>query len=147
MSNKTTNNNGNNKLVSYHSDIPDLVRSVFSNPFDRLFNFSPPSLSATTRNLFSELLDTGDKFQNDEKSYTIEVELPRFKKDEVSVKLDGNVLRITAESKDKNRYSERSYYVGSNIDAANIGAKLEDGVLTVTLPKNPKEQGKVIEIT
>ena len=85
-----------------------------------------------------------------ETAYWVEAELPGFTKDDISVELEGNCLTIRAkreerkdEKEGKNRfirkerrYGEyiRSFYV-DDIQEDGIKAKLENGILTLEIPK------------
>ena len=91
--------------------------------------------------------------------YEIAIDLPGFKKEDVTIDLENGYLTISAAKgvdKDENdkhgklirqeRYSgamQRSFYVGENITEEDVKAKYEDGVLRVDLPK--KEARKVPE--
>ena len=84
-------------------------------------------------------------------SYELDVDLPGFKKDEISVDLKNGYLTIGAskgldrDQKDENgkyirreRYAgvcSRSFYVGSSVRPEQIGAKYEDGILKLSVPK------------
>ena len=84
------------------------------------------------------------------------VDLPGFKKDEVTITLENGYLVIEAakgldkDTKDKKgkivrqeRYAgsmQRSFYVGDNLTEEDIKAKMEDGVLKLTIPKKEKAQ-------
>ena len=87
-----------------------------------------------------------------EKGYTIEMDLPGFKKDEVKVALENGYLTIAAakgldkDEKEKEtgryirreRYSgacERSFYVGEDVKQEDIKAHFEHGMLTLFVPK------------
>ena len=88
-------------------------------------------------------------------SYELDVDLPGFKKDEVNVELKNGYLTIQAakgldkEEQDKKgkyirqeRYSgacSRSFYVG-DVEAKDISAKYEDGILKISLPKQAKQE-------
>ncbi len=88
-----------------------------------------------------------------EDSYLVEAELPGFNKDEIKVQLQNGELTITAEkreevdnsSKDKKyvhkemRYSSmsRTLYF-ENVTRENLKAKLNDGILSINLPKTSK---------
>lgn len=90
-----------------------------------------------------------------EKTYEVDVDLPGFKKDEINVDLQDGYLTISAskgldkDQKDKEgkyirqeRYAgacSRSFYVGE-IEADQISAKYEDGILKISLPKQEKKE-------
>ena len=89
-----------------------------------------------------------------EKGYTLEADLPGFKKEDIDVQIDGDYLTIKAErhsehedkdKKDKYVRVERSYgsyqrsFDVTGIDVDNIGAKYDNGVLTLDLPKKEIE--------
>ena len=91
-----------------------------------------------------------------EDHYEVDIDLPGFKKDEITLQLKEGYLTVTAakgldeEEKDKKgtpvrieRYGgtmQRSFYVGEDITKDEIHAKYEDGVLRLTVPK--KEETK-----
>ncbi len=90
-------------------------------------------------------------------NYELAVELPGYKKDDVSLELENGYLNISAkhnESKEEKndkgevirseRYSgnmARSFYVGDDVKEEDVKAKFEDGILKVTIPdkENAKE--------
>ncbi len=94
-----------------------------------------------------------------EDAYEVDIDLPGFKKDEINLTLEDGYLIVEAakgldkDTKDKKgkvirqeRYAgtmQRSFYVGENLTEEDIKAKMEDGVLKLTLPK--KEQAQVPE--
>lgn len=83
---------------------------------------------------------------------TVEAELPGMEEKDVDVTLRDGILTIKGEKKserttkeDDYHMSERSYgsfqrsfRVPDNVDNENISAKLEKGVLHITLPKRPE---------
>ena len=91
--------------------------------------------------------------------YEVAIDLPGFKKEDVTINLENGYLTVSAAKgvdKDENdkhgklirqeRYSgamERSFYVGENVTEEDIKAKMEHGVLTLTIPK--KEMPKLPE--
>ena len=92
-------------------------------------------------------------------SYELDVDLPGFKKDEVTVNLQDGYLTISAakgldkDEPDKKgkflrqeRYAgsmSRSFYVGADVKSADVSAKFEDGILKISVPKAaPKELPK-----
>jgi HSP20 family protein len=90
-----------------------------------------------------------------EKEYVIEAELPGVKKEEISLDIHDGQLRISIEREEKvdeekknyihkeRRYSSmsRSVYLG-DASADSIKAKLDNGVLTITIPKTEKPEVK-----
>ncbi len=92
-------------------------------------------------------------------AYELDVDLPGFKKEEVSVTLKDGYLTISAskgldkdETDKKGRYirqeryagaCSRSFYVGEGVESKDVSAKFEDGILALSLPK--QEQKKLPE--
>lgn len=85
-------------------------------------------------------------------SYEVDIDLPGFKKDEVTAQLNDGYITISAakgldkDEKDKKtgkyirkeRYAgslSRSFYVGENLTQDEISAKFENGILQLTIPK------------
>jgi len=94
-----------------------------------------------------------------ENEFVIKAEMPGVKKDGVNITLDNNELEITGKingnlpDKKNLKYSEfnlhnyhRKFSVGDTIDRNALSAALEDGILTLTLPKREEVKPKKIEI-
>lgn len=93
--------------------------------------------------------------------HVIHVDLPGVSKDDVEVTIDNNVLKISGERKMSRKESDgeysrversygrffRSFRLGDQVDAENIAATHENGVLTVRLPKTAETRPHKIEIT
>lgn len=92
-----------------------------------------------------------------EDSYEVDIDLPGFKKEEISAKLEDGYLTISAakglekEEMDeksgkyirRERYTgqcSRSFYVGNAVTEADIRAKFEDGILKLSVPKKDAQQ-------
>ena len=91
-----------------------------------------------------------------EHTYELDIDLPGFKKDEVSVDLKDGYLTISAakgldkdESEKAGRYirqeryagtCSRSFYVGEGVEPSDVSAKFEDGILRLSLPKLEQKQ-------
>ncbi len=88
-----------------------------------------------------------------ESGYELEVEMPGFEKEDISLSIESGYLTISAqkkdkkESDDKQRYlrkersvsCQRSYYIG-DIKEDSVKARYCNGVLEVTLPKQEPEK-------
>jgi HSP20 family protein len=86
----------------------------------------------------------------DDNSFMVDVVAPGFKKEDFKINMDDDILTISAESKQENKegdgkeYSRREYSYSSftrsfqlpeNAKAEAIGARYEDGILKITIPK------------
>ena len=129
--------------------------------FDEMFR--DPFFTRPFENASSQIMKT-DIHENDG-SYTIEMELPGYQKEDIKADLKDGYLTISAvknetkEEKDakgkcirKERYTgscNRSFFVGDQVTQEDIKAAFKDGILSVQVPKDvPKveEQPKLITI-
>ena len=139
-----------------------MLPSIFGeNLFDEWFDFPAfPEFRNIDKKLYgrhaSREMKT-DVHEHDD-HYEVDIDLPGFKKDELTLRLENGYLTVAAaKSLDseqtkkgrvvrQERYSgslQRSFYVGENLTEEDIGAKYADGVLSLTIPK--KEQPKLPE--
>lgn len=128
-----------------------LVPSIFGKSLtDDLFDdmFSMPSFAwektPASYGMTADVKEFGD-------SYLLELEIPGYRKKDISAELKNGYLKITAnraENKDekdaegkyirRERYTgtcQRSFYVGKQVTEKDIRAKFEDGILKITVPK------------
>ena len=82
-------------------------------------------------------------------SYQVELSAPGFDKADFAIKLEGNILNISSEKKEETREEndkvirkeftykgfKHSFTIDEKIDAENIAAKYENGILKLELPK------------
>ena len=97
--------------------------------------------------------------------YIIDIDLPGFEKENISLSLDNGYLNISAKTeKEENNEDEekfvrqerfygecsRSFYVGEDITEEDINAKFNNGILKIEIPKKEKQEklpeSKQIEI-
>ena len=132
--------------------------------FDDLMDFAFPAvrgMSEADKKLYGKhaahVMRT-DVREHDE-GFEVDIDLPGFKKDEISLELENGNLTVTAaKGLDKDETTkkgkvirqerwagtmQRSFYVGDALTEADIGAKLEHGVLSLNIPK--KEAKKLPE--
>lgn len=94
-------------------------------------------------------------------AYQLDVAVPGMEKTDFNLKLDNNILTISTEKKEeakdetaksiRREFSykafKRSFTLDEKIDAANIAAKYENGILKVVLPKKEETKAAAKEIS
>ena len=93
-----------------------------------------------------------------EDAYVVEAEVPGVKREDVNIEVSGSELTISGELKDRERNGiirRRTRRVGrfefrvalpSEVNPEGVDAKLNDGVLTVRVPKAERAQRRRIEV-
>ncbi|HET9961958.1 MAG TPA: Hsp20/alpha crystallin family protein [Nitrospiraceae bacterium] len=95
-----------------------------------------------------------------EAAYTIKVELPEVKKEDVRVSVEDGVLTIQGERKQEKEEKGKKYHrieraygrfvrtfaLPDSIDEANVKAEYTEGVLRLHLPKSEKAKPKQIDV-
>jgi HSP20 family protein len=113
----------------------------------------------TFRNVASHL-PLANLAKHDNDTFTIEVDLPGVRKEDIDIKVEDDYLTVTALRRYKNEVKEDDYYLcesnfgvisrsfvlGDNIDRDKIQAKFEDGRLYITLEKVESKKTKNISI-
>jgi HSP20 family protein len=91
-------------------------------------------------------------------AYTIEMELPGAKQDDVDIEINGRELTVTGEIKQKERAGilrRRTRKVGEfhysvtlpmEVDSENVTADLDSGVLTIKVPKSQRAASRHVTI-
>ncbi|MBB3176796.1 Hsp20/alpha crystallin family protein [Variovorax sp. Sphag1AA] len=135
-----------------------LLDPVFGNDFETALRrfFSPTVFEGEPAPLKMRI----DVTEN-EKAFNVKADIPGVKKEDISIKVDGNTVSIDAEAKseketrgdgDKVLRSERYYgsisrtfSLGQDVDDTKVQAKYADGVLTLELPKRaPAPASKIV---
>ena len=115
-------------------------------------NRRAPSVLNDALTFADELIDTmwGSyhtqlNVNEDEESYSFEVDLPGFTKNDIKVDLKQNNLILTA--KNDSRERNKTVTLPQDIDGDKISASLKNGVLNITIPKKVKGDCKRIKVT
>lgn len=141
--------------------------SLFDDFFDDFFDFpvfDDKAMQKAQRKLYghhaANMMKTDVKEHDDH--YEVDIDLPGFKKEELSLELKDGYLAINAakgldktEKEEKNgrfvrreRYAgsmSRSFYVGTDVKQEDIHAKYESGVLKLSIPKAEEKKPELEE--
>ena len=138
-----------NRLFRLGSPFSDL-----HNELHRLFSDFHPGEISTVRNF-----GNADLYEDDTNIY-VEVELPGLNRDQIEVTLEDGVLRLGAERQEEKEEKETNYYLRERVQGKwarslqlpvavasdKVEANFKDGVLKITLAKEPEHQGRKIDI-
>lgn len=133
--------------------------------FDRIDNLFPELLRRWARpmQLIDENTLPGDirvDISENDKEYLVSAELPGARKEDIRVSIDGNYVSIAAEVKKEQEEKHgrslvretyhgsvsRGFTLGSDVDDKAAVAKLDDGVLRLTLPKREGSASRTLQI-
>ncbi len=133
---------------------------VFNDPFDAAFRrfFAPVHGDDTQPQPLRMRIDVSENDQG----YQVKADLPGVRKEDIHVRVDGNVVRIDAECRSEKeikgdadrvlrseRYYgtlSRSFSLASDIDEGKVQAKYADGVLNLQLPKKAPAAARKITV-
>ena len=132
--------------------LPVFKNSWFPTVFDDFMNNDMMACSTTTAPAVN--------VKEDENAYTMEVAAPGIKKEycRVNINDDGNLsiaIENKMEHKEENKKQhylrrefsytnyQQNYSLPEDVDKEQISAKVDNGILTVVLPKMKKEETKV----
>jgi len=143
--------NEKNYLVGSDFDLTDHFFDDFFEPFGMQVNHKNRQVMKT------DVCEEGDH-------YELQIDVPSIKKENIKISLENGYLTVSAvensEKEDNNKQKKyirrerycgnysRSFYVGDNIKEEDIKAKLDQGVLTLSIPKETEtvSNKKYIEI-
>lgn len=123
---------------------------------NRLFDLAYNGRSVEGFGDWSPALDASE----DKDKYTVAVELPGLKKEDINVTVHDGVLTVSGERKSERDVKEgtvhrteryygkfsRSVSLPTAVRADKVGATYKDGVLTVEIPKAEEAKPKNIEV-
>lgn len=128
----------------------NLFDDFFTDPFGMMPRGNDPLYGKHARNMMKTDVRELDN------TYELDMDLPGFKKDEITVDLKNGYLTVqAAKGLDKDQQDQagnyirreryagvcsRSFYVGDTLRPDDIGAKYEDGILKLSVPKAAKRE-------
>lgn len=136
-------------LVKAQCGVPASNRFFFDDFFGKdIFDFNPNHLVKSTPSV---------NVKENENEFTLEVAAPGLQKEDFKVELNENVLSISSEKKtettendEQTKFTRREFSYSSfkrsftldeeSVDAENIVAKYENGILNVHIPKKVKAE-------
>lgn len=132
---------------------------LLSRDFEGMFN---RWMGGREGNGHQPLAPYGVDIREDSDHFYVEAELPGYKKEEVDITLENQTLTISAERRFENkpdgqkgdlllherRYSRflRSFTLPPTVDEGSVNAKLQDGVLTLTITKREETKPRKIKV-
>ncbi len=146
--------------------LPARVARAFVDPvetFGREFDVLSRFFNAGQADGGARLAPYGVDIREDGDRLIVEAEMPGFKKEEVDITLENQTLTIAGERREEQkqqkeatgyllnerRYSRflRSFTLPPTVDEKSVQAKLEHGVLTVTLNKREETKPRKISVS
>jgi HSP20 family protein len=139
-----------NNLIT-RPDTPFLAfaKKFFDNEFDYF-----PAVFEKRNNGLSNILEK-------ENEYLVEISAPGLKKEDIKIDLENDILRISSAVENEKEETndgyyrrefykssfERSFTLPKIANKNEISAEMENGILTVTIPKLKEEKTENIKIT
>ncbi len=137
----------------FNSDFGSLVREVLNGA-------DPFAAAERAVGSLKNYAPNFDMRENDSQ-YVIVADVPGVKNENLNIDVRNNVLTVsgTRESRETketetlhhteraNGTFKRTFQLGNKVDSTGISASLNDGVLTVTLPKTPNSTPRKIPVT
>lgn len=132
------------KHDSFFSDPWTDLDRFLEGSFPELYQWSPRRTEGRDRSIPLDLYE-------DAEQRVVRMELPGIRKKDIEIELENAVLTVRARRVEKENGTEseirlsRSVTVGDDVNADKVSAELENGLLSIRLPK--QEQAKPKQIT
>ena len=130
--------------------------SPFGNAFDSLFSLLTRNDQSPISNYSSSISEYGNvRIKNEENQVRIEFLVPGWKKNDLSLSIEDQKLRLSSKPSNEKELDglfqskelDVQVLLGEKLETDKTNAKLEQGVLTVTIPVTSKVTGKSIKIS
>jgi HSP20 family protein len=120
-----------------------VVRTRAASPAFRSFD---RSFERFVNDAFFANATTGLDVQQDDKAWTVTLDLPGVAREDLAINIEGAIARIETKAEAKRQF-KAAYELPQDIDPETSAAKLENGVLTLTLAKKqPVSNVRTIEV-
>lgn len=135
----------NRGLTRFESPFFDLAKKFFNNDD---FDFYPSFETRRNSGL--------SNISENENEYVVEISAPGLKKEDIKIELENDILKISSDFEDQKEEKndgyyrrefcrssfERSFTLPKIVDKENISASMENGILSVSIPKLKEEKKK-----
>lgn len=114
-------------LLNTRTSLAQRLDEEFSNTLENFFNFSDSKVNIT------------------EDEYKLQIVLPGFHKEEIEINIDNGILKVKAQTSREDFYKKsivRKYTVPKDVNMEKVGAKLENGILSLSLPITKEEKSR-----
>ncbi|MGC9452711.1 MAG: Hsp20/alpha crystallin family protein [Oceanipulchritudo sp.] len=137
------------KLIKHDSFFNDPwtdLDRLFESTLPELYQWSPLRMTGRERSLPLDVYE-------DDNTRVIRLEVPGVRKKDIDISLENAVLSVHAKREEKTEEGKstvefsRSISVGDDVNPDKIIARLEDGILTIELPKGEHAKPKQITIS
>ena len=146
----------NHPLASFHQEFDRLFDNLLQGFGRPPRGFDLPDWPGRTRDILKPTMDISSA----EKEYTVTVEVPGVKEDDVQLELADDTLTIRGEKKQESSANDKGYYcversygafqrvlsLPEDVDQKGIQAAFKNGVLTITMPRRTLPESKVRRI-
>ncbi|QGW83347.1 Hsp20/alpha crystallin family protein [Variovorax paradoxus] len=110
---------------------------MFFAPALHTARFAPRSYDRAFERFVNEAFASARKsplVEQDDKSWTLSIDVPGLSREDLSIGIEGTVVRIESKAEAKRQF-KAAYELPQDIDVSASEAKLENGVLTLKLGK------------
>jgi len=120
-----------------------VVRTRAASPSFRSFD---RSFERFVNDAFFSNTPSGFKVEQDDKAWTVSLDLPGIAREDLAINVEGTIVRIETKAEAKRAF-KAAYELPQEIDVDATAATLENGVLTLTLAKKaPLSNARQIEV-
>jgi len=138
MALKGVETNMSTSLARSNGRLPQIEgRPVTWAPFNDLLGFDPLQVLRSNYGFDYDVTRT-------ESGYDVDVPVPGYKSDQIDITFKDGILTVVGKS--ERRTFSRSFTVPEDVDQERISARVEDGMLRLTLDRRPEAQPRRISV-